>query len=85
MDSKFGANGANLDRYTNVYEDTDSRIQTCLNLWIQWKGSVIKLLWFDLLVFLFAYYILSILYWYVLIYDDASAQYFEMICIYCER
>ena len=82
MDSKFGKN---LDRYRNVYQDTDSRIQSWVNLWIQWKGSVIKLLWQDLLVFLIVYFSISILYWHVLLYDDASAQYFEMICIYCER
>ena len=58
MDSK----GKDLDRYTNVYVDTDSRLQACINLWIQWRGSVIKLLWLDLLVFLIAYYTLSILY-----------------------
>ena len=53
-------------------------------IWI-WKGSVIKLLWQDILAFLIIYFSLSILYWQVLFYDEASAQYFEMICIYCER
>ena len=82
MDSKFGKN---LGMYKNVYEDTDSRIQTWINLFCVWKGSVTKLLWKDLLVFLIAWYVLAILYWHVHFYDDKNAQYFEMICIYCER
>ena len=73
------------DIYKNVYEDSNSGIQGWINLFWVWKGSVIKLLWPDLLVFLIIYFSLSILYWHVLLYDEASAQYFEMICIYCER
>ena len=83
LGSKFAKK--NLDHYKNVYEDTDSRIQAWINLFFVWKGSVTKLLWQDLLVFLIIYFSLSILYWKVLLYDEASAQYFEMICIYCER
>ena len=83
LGSKFAKK--NLAHYKNVYEDTDSRIQAIINLFFVWKGSVTKLLWMDLLVFLIIYFSLSILYWQVLFYDEASAQYFEMICIYCER
>ena len=82
MESKFGKN---LDMYENVYKDTDSRIQTWINLFCVWKGSVTKLLWQDLLVFLITYFSLSLLYWNVLLPDEASAQYFEMICIFCQR
>ena len=81
--SKFGTDYTGI--YKNVYEDTDSRIQAWINLFCVWKGSVIKLLWQDILTFLIIYFTLSILYWQVLFYDEASAQYFEMICIYCER
>ena len=84
MRSKFGKN-LELRKYRNVYEDTDSGFQSWLNLWMHWKGSVVKLLWADLLLFVIAYFSLSILYWHVLLYDDTSAQYFEMICIYCEK
>ena len=83
MESKFGTDYRSI--YKNVYEDTDSRIQAWINLFWVWKGSVIKLLWPDLLVFLIIYFSLSILYWHVLLYDEASAQYFEMICIFCQR
>ena len=88
MESKFrnwAQLGKDLDMFKNVYEDTDSRIQAWINLFWVWKGSVTKLLWQDLLVFLIIYFSLSILYWQVLFYDEASAQYFEMICIYCGR
>ena len=83
MESKFRKDYTGI--YKNVYEDTDSRIRSWINLFWVWKGSVIKLLWQDLLAFLIIYFSLSILYWQVLFYDEASAQYFEMICIYCER
>ena len=83
MESKFRTDYTGI--YKNVYEDTDSRIRSWINLFCVWKGSVIKLLWQDLLVFLIIYFSLSILYWQVLFYDEASAQYFEMTCIYCER
>ena len=73
------------DIYKNVYGDTNSGIQGWINLFWVWKGSVIKLLWQDLLVFLITYFSLSLLYWNVLLHDKASAQYFEMICIFCQR
>ena len=92
MESKFGNkamhnfyNTKNLDRYKNVYEDTTSRIQSVVNLFYVWKGSVTKLLWLELFVFLFCYYVLALLYWHVLILDETSAQIFEMICIYCQK
>ena len=84
MESKFGL-GKDLDMYKNVYEDTDSRIQGWINLFWVWKGSVTKLMWQDLLVFLIVYFSISTFYWHVILYDEESAQYFEMICIYCER
>ena len=83
MESKFGTDYRGI--YKNVYEDTDSRIQAWINLFWVWKGSVTKLLWLDLLVFLTLYFSISTFYWHVILYDEESAQYFEMICIYCER
>ena len=85
MESKFrnwAQLGKDLDMFKNVYEDTDSRIKAWINLFWVWKGSVTKLLWQDLLLFLITYFFLSILYWHVLLpFNDAGAQYFEMICI----
>ena len=70
------------DIYKNVYGDANSSIQACIKLFWVWHGSVIKLLWMDLLGFLIIYFSLSILYWHVLLpFNDEGAQYFEMICI----
>ena len=71
--------------YTNRYHDTTKRFQGFVKLFMVWKGSVIKLIWHDLLVFILFYFTLSLLYRHVFIYHEPVAQYFEMICIYCER
>ena len=73
------------DIYKNVYEDSNSGIQGWINLFWVWKGSVTKLMWQDLLVFLIVYFSISTFYWHYIILYDEYAQYFEMICIYCER
>ena len=85
MHNFYKTKKSNLDMFQNVYKDTDSRIQAWINLFFIWKGSVTKLLWQDMLFFLILYYALSLLYWHVLLYDETSAQYFEMICIYCDK
>ena len=71
--------------YTNRYHDTTKRFQGFVKLFMVWKGSVLKLIWHELLVYIISYFTLSLLYRHVFIYDEAVAQYFEMICIYCER
>ena len=71
--------------YKNVYGDANSGIQGWIKLFWVWKGSVIKLLWQDLLTFLLAYFFLSFLYWHILLHDETNAQYFEMICIFCQE
>ena len=50
-----------------------------------WKGSVAKLIWHDLLMFLFLYYGMSSLYRTCLINDEVYREWFEIICIYCSR
>ena len=71
--------------YKNVYEDSNSGIQGWINLFWRWKGSVIKMLWQKLFLFLITYFSLSMLYWHILLHDRQSAEYFEMICLFCER
>ena len=71
--------------YTNRYHDTTKRFQGFVKLFMVWKGSVIKLIWHDLLVFIVGYFTVSLLYQHVFLYHEAVAQYFEMICIYCEK
>ena len=48
--------------YTNVYKDTTNGLYGLWTLLLRWKCSVFKLIWHDLMVFLLAYYALSILY-----------------------
>ena len=50
--------------YTNVYKDTTNRLYGIWNLLLRWKCSVFKLIWHDLVVFLFIYFALSLLYRY---------------------
>ena len=52
---------------------------------VVWKGSVAKLIWHDLIMFLFLYYVLSFLYRFWLIQNEVYREYFEIICIYCSR
>ena len=48
-----------------------------------WKGSVAKLIWHDLLVFLLLYYTLSLMYRYPP--TESYREYFEWVCIYCSK
>ena len=48
--------------YTNIYKDTTTRLHGIWHLLLRWKGSVYKLIWYEVLIFLFMYFGLSILY-----------------------
>jgi len=52
-----------------------------------WKGSVVKLIYAEFLLFLFAYFLLSIIYRHILVAYDLKKQrqYFELLCIYVRR
>lgn len=52
-----------------------------LKLLARWKGSIYKLVWMDLLVFLSIYYSLNMLYRFLL--DENGKAIFEMIAKYC--
>ena len=62
-----------------------ARFQGFWRLMVVWKGSVAKLIWHDLIMFLFLYYVLSFLYRFWLIQNEVYREYFEIICIYCSR
>ena len=67
--------------YDNVYESTH-RMGMLFDLLCKWKGSVFKLIYLDLFVFIFCYTVLSLLYRYVFYTNDYSRQSFELICFY---
>lgn len=74
--------------YANRYIDTSKRFRGFWHLMLKWKGSVFKLIWHDLLVFLAIYMSLMLMYRFVLTqYDDVVIykEYFELVCVYCSR
>lgn len=48
----------------------------------RWKGSVYKLLYFDLLIYMAAYYLVRVIYQFAL--DDEQKVYFRDIVKYCQ-
>ncbi|XP_075726453.1 bestrophin-2 [Rhipicephalus microplus] len=47
----------------------------------RWRGSIYKLVWPDLCVYLIAYYVLNLLYRFAL--SDDNKLFFEQVCVYC--
>ena len=56
---------------------------TLIKLFFRWKGSVIRLIWKDLLVYLAAYFILHFIYAYL--FNEALQIYFENIVTYAKK
>ncbi|KAH6923663.1 hypothetical protein HPB50_004403 [Hyalomma asiaticum] len=50
-------------------------------LLLRWRGSIYKLVWPDLCVYLIAYYVLNLLYRFAL--SDDNKLFFEQVCVYC--
>ena len=71
--------------FTNRYEDTERPGQGFFKMMLVWHGSVIKLIWLHLLVFIVAYSVLNLLYRHVFIHNQEQRELFELICIYCSR
>ena len=70
--------------YRNVYDGTTHRFSTLKLLFSQWKGSCLKLIWHDLVIFLTIYFLLSLLYRYILFPYPSAKQFFELLCIYAD-
>ena len=81
--------------YANRYNDTSRRFQGFWHLMYQWKGSVLKLIYHDLLMYIFLYMGINGIYRFY-IYEksmecnrqcDAEIvrQWFELFCVYCGR
>lgn len=56
---------------------------TLIKLFFRWKGSVIRLLWKDLIVYLTAYFMLHFIYTYVL--NDKLQLYFENVVAFAKK
>ncbi|XP_053498390.1 bestrophin-1 [Ictalurus furcatus] len=61
----------------------DARLGTFSYLLLRWKGSIYKLLYRELLIFIVLYYIISVLYRFLL--DDGQRRLFEKLAIYCDQ
>ena len=71
--------------YANRYHDTSKRFQGFFKLIMVWKGSVMKLIWHDLLAYIVLYATISAIYRNVLLGNPPYDEYFELICIYASR
>ncbi|XP_022906325.2 bestrophin-4-like isoform X2 [Onthophagus taurus] len=69
---------------TYTAEVATSRLGCFLKLLTRWRGSIYKLVWFELTIFLVLYYFFSILYRCVLVYDENAKSTFENIVKYCK-
>ncbi|XP_060530676.1 bestrophin-4-like [Cylas formicarius] len=54
-----------------------------LKLLARWKGSIYKIVWADLIIFLGLYYVLNLTYLYAL--DGSSREYFVRVVTYCSK
>nr|CDS34192.1 bestrophin [Hymenolepis microstoma] len=54
-----------------------------LKLLVRWKGSLYKLVWLDLLGYLFIHYLIQLIYWVVL--NTSQRTFFNEIVDYCEQ
>eukprot|EP00095_Tigriopus_kingsejongensis_P001212 maker-scaffold1592_size34625-snap-gene-0.5 protein:Tk01212 transcript:maker-scaffold1592_size34625-snap-gene-0.5-mRNA-1 annotation:"PREDICTED: bestrophin-1-like" len=71
--------------YANRYKDTNKRFRGFWHLMAMWKGSVLKLIWHDMLVFLVLYSALSLTYRFWLFDNPKHRQAFELVCVYASR
>ena len=67
--------------YKNAYSASTSK-GVVLTIFFKWTGSVFKLIYHDLFVFVICYAFLSIFYRNVLYYNDYNRKCFELICFY---
>ena len=71
--------------FSNRYEDTERPGQGFFKMMMVWHGSVFKLIWLHLLVFIVAFSSLNLLYKHIFMHDETQREVFEVICIYCSR
>ncbi|KAK3891744.1 hypothetical protein Pcinc_004388 [Petrolisthes cinctipes] len=69
-------------RYTNKIANTKG-FGSFTRLLAKWKGSVYKLVWRDVLVYLLLYYLFSFIYRFAL--DDVQKRVFEKVSLHCSH
>ena len=71
--------------YQHKYQDTSIRMTGFFKLMGKWKGSVVRLIYHNFIIFVFVYFLLSFLYRFVFKYNPYQKEMFELICIYAGR
>ena len=73
--------------YSNIYPSTAERALAWRIKYIlfRWRGSVIKLIWHEVLMYMLAYYLIFFIYRVILIKYPTAKQNFELICVHCEH
>ena len=81
----FGRKGSEGNIYYNSYTDTTRKWSGLWFLLFKWKGSVYRLVWHDMTIFIIAFGFLTIFYRVILIHYPVHKQHFELLCIYADR
>lgn len=73
--------------YRNIYPSTAERALAwrVKYLLFRWNGSVFKLIWHEVVLYILAYYLIFFIYRVLLINYPTARQNFELICVYCEH
>ena len=71
--------------YANRYPDTSKCFIGFMKLFLKWKGSILKLIYRELLLYFLLFISISLVYRYVLLPNDIAREYFEIMCIFCGR
>ena len=50
-----------------------------------WHGSIFKLIWFRVVMFILAFSCISLVYRKALIHDKDARKWFELVCHYCDE
>ena len=71
--------------YANRYPDTSKCFVGFMKLFLKWKGSILRLIYRELLLYFILFALISLLYRYILFENDTTREYFEIMCVFCGR
>jgi len=71
--------------FSNRYDATERMGFGFFKTFLVWHGSIFRLIWLHIILYVCTFASLSMLYRFVLIKDAQLRQGFELICIYCSR
>ena len=76
-----------VPRYRHKYQDTSHRLTGFFTLMSHWRGSVMKLIYHNLIIFILLYFLISFVYRFQFLNPGSEyhREVFELICIYSSR